>query len=74
LGDSDGGYLIPDDLENVEFCFSADVAFTADFENDLTTRGINCFLADYSVDAPPIQNHLFDFEKNFWTKMTTMSL
>jgi Methyltransferase FkbM domain len=64
-GDSDGGYLIPDDLENVEFCFSPGVDVTADFESDLTKRGIKCFLADYSVDCPPIRNDLFDFEKKY---------
>ncbi len=64
-GNSDGGYLIPDDLKDVEFCFSPGVGFTADFENDLTTRGIKCFLADYSVDCPPIRNALFDFEKKY---------
>jgi hypothetical protein len=60
-GDSDGGYLIPDALEHLEFCFSPGVAFTADFEDDLTKRGVKCFLADYSVDRPPIRSVLFDF-------------
>ena|SRR2546429_2050472 len=64
-GESDGGYLVPDDLAGVEYCFSPGVSNTADFEDDLTKRGIRCFLADYSVDGPPISNELFDFEKKF---------
>jgi len=64
-GESDGGYLIPNDLENVEICFSPGVCDTANFELELVSRGIECFLADYSVDAPPIQNALFHFEKKF---------
>jgi hypothetical protein len=64
-GDADGGYLVPNDLTGIEACFSPGVATTADFENDLTAKGIKCFLADFSVDSPPIDNPLFDFEKKF---------
>jgi hypothetical protein len=64
-GDGDGGYLIPDDLEGMEICFSPGVSEVANFELDLARRGIRCFLADYSVDGPPIQNELFDFEKKY---------
>lgn len=64
-GDGDGGYLIPDDIENISFCFSPGVSEIANFENDLTKRAIKCFLADYSVESPPIKNDLFDFEKKY---------
>lgn len=64
-GDSDGGYLIPDDLAGIDTCFSPGVSAIAEFEDELTKRGIRCFLADYSVDGPPVQNPLFDFEKKF---------
>jgi hypothetical protein len=64
-GETDGGYLVPDDLENIDTCFSPGVSLVADFENELTQRGIKCFLADYSVEGPPIKNALFDFEKKY---------
>lgn len=64
-GNHDGGYLIPNDIVDLKICFSPGVSEVADFENDLTKRGIKCFLADYSVDAPPISNPLFNFEKKF---------
>ena len=64
-GDTDGGYLIPNDIENIDTCFSPGVDEVANFENDLTKRGIKCFLADYSVEKPPIKNVLFDFEKKY---------
>ena len=64
-GDGDGGYLVPNDLEGIDVCFSPGVSEIANFELDLTKRNIKCFLADYSVDAPPIKNTLFDFEKKF---------
>lgn len=64
-GDSDGGYLVPNDIDNIGICFSPGVSDKANFEDDLTKRGIKCFLADYSVNSPPIKNALFDFEKKY---------
>jgi hypothetical protein len=64
-GAADGGYLVPNDLEGIEVCFSPGVSIIADFESDLAARGMRCFLADYSVDSPPVRNGLFHFEKKF---------
>lgn len=64
-GPADGGYLIPDDLDDVRACFSPGVSDVADFEADLASRGIDCFLADASVDGPPVENPRFRFEKKF---------
>jgi hypothetical protein len=61
----DGGYLIPNDLIGITACFSPGVSAEAHLEEDLARRGIRSFLADYSVDSPPIQNPLFDFEKKY---------
>jgi len=52
-GTHDGGYLVPDDLEGIEYCFSPGVSDTATFERDCLARGIRSFMADYSVDRPP---------------------
>jgi hypothetical protein len=66
VGDScDGGYLIPDDLFGVEYCFSPGVNAVASFEDQLADRHIHSFLADYSVDAPPIMRPEFVFDKKF---------
>lgn len=64
-GEGDGGYLVPDDLNNINGCFSPGVCEVANFELEFANRGIKCFLADYSVEAPPVQNKLFDFEKKY---------
>jgi hypothetical protein len=64
-GEADGGYLVPDDLEGIRTCFSPGVAATADFEEACARRGIRSFMADYSVDAPPLANPLFSFEKKY---------
>jgi Methyltransferase FkbM domain len=64
-GIDDGGYLIPDDLTGIKVCFSPGVADTCDFESAMADRGIACFMADYSVEGPPLQNKHFHFEKKF---------
>jgi hypothetical protein len=64
-GEGDGGYLVPDDLVGIEACFSPGVSDVASFEQDLANRNIKSFLADHSVDAPPIRNDLIDFEKKY---------
>lgn len=64
-GNGDGGYLIPDDLEGVKYCFSPGVSTTASFEEHLITKGIKCFLADYSVVDAPIESEAIAFTKKF---------
>lgn len=64
-GRGDGGYLLPDDLENITACFSPGVSNSSTFEEDLAARGIKSYMVDYSVTAPAIENELFHFEKLF---------
>jgi hypothetical protein len=64
-GPGDGGYLLPDDLTEIRTCFSPGVSNTANFELELANIGIDCFLADYSVEKAPITHPRFDFEKKF---------
>lgn len=61
----DAGYLIPDVLAGIKTCFSPGVSDCSDFENELAKLGIRSFLADYSVDGPPLNNPLFSFKKKF---------
>lgn len=61
----DGGYLVPDNLSGIEACFSPGVGVNADFEKGMLEMGIPCYLADASVDGPPISSDLLHFEKKF---------
>lgn len=61
----DGGYLVPDDLDGIEYCFSPGVSDLADFENQLADLNIKSFLADYSVASLPLQRSEFTFDKKF---------
>jgi len=69
----DGGYLIPNDLENIEACFSPGVSSNSDFELDCANRGMKVFLADKSVDGPAVQNKSFQFQKKFIGAITNES-
>jgi hypothetical protein len=65
-GDGDGGYLVPDDLEGLSACFSPGVADSAEFEMDLANRwGIPSWLADHSVEAPPVAHEMLHFTRKF---------
>lgn len=61
----DGGYLVPNDLEGIESCFSPGVSNSSDFELDCANRGMKIFLADYSVDGPATTHANFSFVKKF---------
>jgi hypothetical protein len=61
---NDGGYLVPEDLSEVNYCFSPGVAATADFEMDCARiYGIPVYMCDHTVDASPLEHPLFHFEK-----------
>ncbi len=62
---ADGGYLVPDDLTGIEYCFSPGVNRTATFEEDILRRGIKSYLADASVDGPPASLRDYVFDKKF---------
>ncbi len=56
MGDfGDGGYLVPDDLRGIAACYSPGVSQQASFEMDIAKRGIPSFMADASVEHPPLQ-------------------
>ena len=59
--EGDGGYLIPDDLEGIEACFSPGVSTASGFEKDCANQNMKVFLADASVSAPTQKHDLFDF-------------
>lgn len=61
----DGGYLVPDDLEGIDYAYSPGVSDESGFELDLALRGMNVFMADYSVDGPAQISDRFEFAKKF---------
>jgi len=63
-GNNDGGYLVPNDLKGINYCFSPGVGNIAKFEEEISQRNIKSFLADYSVNFKS-NNPLINFEKKF---------
>ena len=65
-GEGDGGYLVPDILSTIEYCFSPGVDVTADFELELSQKySIKSFMADASVKSAPINDKNFTFIEKF---------
>jgi hypothetical protein len=64
-GAGDGGYLVPDDFDGIGACFSPGVSAIANFELAMAEKDIPSYMADYSVDGPPLKHPSFDFEKKF---------
>jgi len=61
---NDGGYLLPDDLSEIQSCFSPGVAQTADFEMEIANNyGIPVFMCDHTVEASPLTHPLLHFQK-----------
>jgi hypothetical protein len=63
--EGDGGYLVPDDLVGIEACFSPGVSDSSEFELACAQRGMEVFLADYSVEGPASRHERFHFTKKF---------
>jgi hypothetical protein len=64
--DNDGGYLVPNDLENISACFSPGVDERATFENDLHEKfGIPSHLADYTSNLTGEQLHVSSLTKKY---------
>lgn len=61
----DGGYLAPDDLDGVIACISPGVSTESRFDQEIGDRGIDVYMADASVDGPPIAHPRFHFTKKF---------
>lgn len=69
-GCRDGAYLVPNDLDGIEACFSPGVNNFKYFEDELSLRfGIKCHMCDFSSDIEnfetPLINRMQSFEKKW---------
>jgi len=58
---SDGGYLVPDDLNGITACYSPGVDAESGFEFDCAELGMDVFMADGSVMGPARDHPRFNF-------------
>lgn len=65
-GEGDGGYLHPNILNEISHCYSPGVSDVACFEKELSDKyKIKSYMADASVDRPPILDENFEFIPKF---------
>jgi len=58
-------YLMPKEIDPLEVVFSPGVGPTSTFEYTYAEQGIECYLADASVDGPALEHEKFHFQKKF---------
>lgn len=61
----DGGYLLPDDLDDLRVCISPGVSSEVGFDVAVAERGMEVFMADASVPHPPHMHQRFHFSRLF---------
>lgn len=65
-GDEDGGYLLPNNLNEAKYCFSLGVGGSINFEKELSQfYGIKSFLADGSDDIITFSEKNLTFTKKY---------
>lgn len=75
-GNNDGGYLLPDDLENIRGLVSPGVGSNSDFELHFANQ-MPCHLIDASIDKLPSHHNNFTFHKKYLSSTnseTTISI
>lgn len=59
----DGGYVIPNILDQIDFCFSAGIGNNCSFEKELRKFDIKSFGADHTIDQLPETIEGYQFSK-----------
>lgn len=63
---SDGGYLLPNDLEGIKYLFSPGVDTVSEFEKQCLNLGMKVYMADKSVNKPNLDDKYdYNFKKKF---------
>lgn len=70
-GDGDGGYLLPDNLSDISYCFSPGVSVIANFEKELSDKyNIKSFMIDASISKSPVSGLNFQFLQKYLATYT----
>lgn len=63
--ETDGGYLAPDDLDGIGVTVSPGVSTEVSFDHAMAEMGMEIYMADASVDGPPVDHKRFHFHSRF---------
>ena len=70
-GEGDGGYLLPDNLRDITYCFSPGVSVIANFEKELSDKyNIKSFMIDASINKSPVSGLNFQFLQKYLASYT----
>lgn len=61
----DGGYLAPQDLDDIKVVVSPGVSTEVSFDLTMAERGMQVYMVDASVAEPPVAHPRFHFQKKF---------
>lgn len=61
----DGGYLLPNDFDDIGGCVSPGVSSECGFDAEIADMGIGVFMLDGSVDGPPASHPKFHFTRKY---------
>ena len=61
----DGGYVVPNNLDGIQACYSPGVSTESRFDKACAEMGMQIFMADQSVDGPAEEHANFHFIKKF---------
>ncbi|MCI9218687.1 MAG: hypothetical protein HFH94_02950 [Lachnospiraceae bacterium] len=61
---ADGGYIMPDDFDDIEACYSFGIGTEVSWEEDMATRGIDVYCYDHTIDHMPGNNEKLHFFRN----------
>ena len=59
----DGGYIMIDDLYDIDVCVSLGIGSDVSWDYDMAERGARILQYDHTVDAPPVPHANFAFSK-----------
>ncbi|MPZ37431.1 MAG: glycosyltransferase [Rhizobiales bacterium] len=62
-GECDGGYVMIDDLQDVQVCYSFGIGFDVSWDVDMAQRGATVFQYDHTVAAPRQPHAAFCFRQ-----------
>lgn len=61
---ADGGYIMLDDFDGIEACYSFGIGTEVSWEEDMATRGIDVYCYDHTIGHMPGNNEKLHFFRN----------
>jgi hypothetical protein len=62
----DGGYVLPNDLQDISAVISLGIGGNASFDHYFAERSVPIFQYDHTIEGPPITHENFHFHKIEW--------